>query len=429
MNSDIVTTSFGRRRGSLCHLASQFASRTVNPDRSIDKWKLFRAICEARPMLGITDRSLAVLNALISFYPKAELCEENGLVVFPSNQQLSLRAHGMPEQTLRRHLATLIDAGLILRKDSPNGKRYARKDRSGTINDAYGFSLAPLINRADEIQSIATQVIEERLYLQSLRDKISICRRDIIRFSEIAIEEQAAGNWEQVQQRYLALKSTLNRKSTAAHLTLVLDTLTEMRQEMANWLENHIENRKISANAYQNERLIQSSESESLFETAIVDKTGHKQTSSPAEPKAAEKVEHEPCGEKTTGKAISEGFDLQTVVKACPEIALYGPNGAVRSWYEMKQATSVVRTMLSISQSAYDEAEKAMGVPVATTIIACILERSATIQSPGGYLRNLTEKAVSKQFSIKPMLMSLLRARLSPTQPTIRNVMSIMPTE
>ena len=413
MNSDIVTTSFGRRRGSLGHLASQFASRTVNPNRSIDKWKLFRAICEARPMLGITDRSLVVLNALISFYPKAELSEENGLVVFPSNQQLSLRAHGMPEQTLRRHLATLIDAGLILRKDSPNGKRYARKDRSGAINDAYGFSLAPLINRADEIQSIATQVIEERLYLQSLRDKISICRRDIIRFSEIAVEERAAGNWEQVQQRYLALKSTLNRKSTAAHLTLVLDTLTEMRQEMANWLENHIENQKISANAYQNERLIQRSESESLFETSAVDETGHKQPTPPAEPKAVENVEQKPCGEKTTAKAISESFDLQTVIKACPEIALYGPNGVVRSWQEMKQATSVVRTMLSISQSAYDEAERAMGIRVATTIIACILEKSATIQSPGGYLRNLTEKALSKQFSIRPMLMALLRARLS----------------
>ena len=145
MNSDNVTTPFGRRGVSLGLLANQFASRNVDRSKPIDKWKLFRATCEARPLLGISDRSLAVLNALISFYPKAELSEENGLVVFPSNQQLSLRAHGMPEQTLRRHLTALVDAGLILRKDSPNGKRYARKDRSGDISDAYGFSLAPLI--------------------------------------------------------------------------------------------------------------------------------------------------------------------------------------------------------------------------------------------------------------------------------------------
>lgn len=368
-------------------------------------------------MLGITDRSLAVLNALISFYPKAELCEEHGLIVFPSNQQLSLRAHGMPEQTLRRHLATLIDAGLILRKDSPNGKRYARKDRSGAISDAYGFSLAPLINRANEIQSIATQLIEDRLYLQSLRDKISICRRDIIKFSEIAMEEQAEGHWEQVQQRYLALKSTLNRKSTAAHLVLVLDKLTEMRQDMANWLENHIESQKISANAYQNERLIQSSESESLFEKVDVNHETNQQSTPCAEPKTTKSVDHKPCGQKAKETAVSDGFDLQTVIKACPEIALYGPNGTVRSWHEMKQATNVVRTMLSISQSAYDEAEKTMGVPVTTTIIACILEKSATIQSPGGYLRTLTEKAVSRQFSIKPMLMALLRARLTSASP------------
>ena len=37
---------------------------------------------------------------------------EDDLIVFPSNEQLSLRAHGMPASTLRRHLAGLVDAGL-----------------------------------------------------------------------------------------------------------------------------------------------------------------------------------------------------------------------------------------------------------------------------------------------------------------------------
>jgi DNA-binding transcriptional ArsR family regulator len=33
----------------------------------------------------------------------------------------------MAPTTLRRHFATLVDAGLIIRNDGPNGKRYARK--------------------------------------------------------------------------------------------------------------------------------------------------------------------------------------------------------------------------------------------------------------------------------------------------------------
>ncbi|MGO7830461.1 helix-turn-helix domain-containing protein, partial [Rhizobium johnstonii] len=30
-------------------------------------------------------------------------------------------------------------------KDSPNGKRYARRDRAGDIGEAFGFSVAPLL--------------------------------------------------------------------------------------------------------------------------------------------------------------------------------------------------------------------------------------------------------------------------------------------
>ena len=123
-----VTTPFGRRPMTLGMLASQARGRAVPEDRVVDKWKLFRALCEARPRLGITDRALALMNALLSFYPKAELSGADSLVVFPSNAQLSLRSNGMAEATIRRHLAALVDAGLIARKDSANGKRYARRD-------------------------------------------------------------------------------------------------------------------------------------------------------------------------------------------------------------------------------------------------------------------------------------------------------------
>lgn len=37
-----------------------------------------------------------------------------------------MRANGIAGTTLRENLALLVDAGLIHRNDSPNGKRYAR---------------------------------------------------------------------------------------------------------------------------------------------------------------------------------------------------------------------------------------------------------------------------------------------------------------
>ena len=117
-------------------LANQHQAETSVAGVTRNKWKLFLAVCVSRTTLGVTDRALTVLDALLSFYPKDELSSGAGLVVFPSNNQLSLRARGMTPSTLRRHLAMLIEAGLILRKDSPNGKRYARRDREGEIDQA-----------------------------------------------------------------------------------------------------------------------------------------------------------------------------------------------------------------------------------------------------------------------------------------------------
>ncbi|MFX9212963.1 helix-turn-helix domain-containing protein, partial [Acinetobacter baumannii] len=82
---------------------------------------------------------------LVSFHPDTVLVSGAAdLVVYPSNRQLALRAHGVAPSTLRRHLASLIAAGLLLRRDSPNGKRYARRAASGHIDQAFGFDLGPI---------------------------------------------------------------------------------------------------------------------------------------------------------------------------------------------------------------------------------------------------------------------------------------------
>jgi replication initiation protein RepC len=41
---------------------------------------------------------------------------------------------------------------------------------------------------------------------------------------------------------------------------------------------------------------------------------------------------------------------------------------------------------------------------------ACMLQRTETINSAGGYPRALTEKAKAREFSVGPMLMAALRS-------------------
>ena len=95
-------------------------------------------------------------------------------------------------------------------------------------------------------------------------------------------------------------------------------------------------------------------------------------------------------------------------------MADYGPGGAISSWRDMMGAAVVVRSTLGVSPSAYQDACDVMGPENAATAIACILGRAGHIDSPGGYLRDLTRKAARGEFGLGPMLMALLKTRSEP---------------
>jgi replication initiation protein RepC len=397
METGYVTTPFGRRPMTLALVRRQVATSEADKDRSVDKWKVFRDACEARSLLGVQDRTLAVLDALLSFHPVAELSSDRAMVVFPSNAQLSVRAHGIAGTTLRRHLAALVDAGLIIRRDSPNGKRYARKDRGGEIEMAFGFDLSPLHARAAELAMLAQQVADERARFRRVKEELSICRRDVRKLISAAMEEGADGDWMAVEDIYVGLCARVPRSPTVDQVLEILDEMELLRGEILNLLEVQENLKKTDTNDDQIGRHIQNSKSDSIheFEPRSEKEQG-------AKPVDDDRPKREPIPIKN--------FPLGMVLRACPEIGMYGPGGTVGSWRDMMAAAVTVRSMLGVSPSAYQEACEAMGPENAATAIACILERGGHINSPGGYLRDLTRKAAKGEFSLGPMLMALLRA-------------------
>ena len=269
MQLDHITTPFGRRTMTYAMLADQITAAEIDDDASVDKWKIYQALCEARPRLGITDRALAVLSALISFYPKSELAAGDSLIVFPSNAQLSRRANGMAEQTIRRHLAVLVSAGLLIRKDSANGKRFARRGRAGEIDEAFGFSLKPLLARAEEIVQLASEVEVERLHMRRMKERLTIRRRDVLKLIETALEEGASGDWLAVQDEYRAIFAGYPRKPTLEMTTAALEAMEFLRENILNQLEIQIKTTKSSGNARENERHKQNSKPDSPIESEL----------------------------------------------------------------------------------------------------------------------------------------------------------------
>jgi len=423
MESGSVSTPFGRRPMSFAMLATQQIAETIEPGVIRNKWKLFRAICEARPTLGVTDRALTVLDALLTFYPADEISEERGLIVFPSNAQLSIRARGMTAATLRRHLAGLVEAGLIIRKDSANGKRYARRDGAGDVSEAFGFSLAPLLARAQEIEALAAQAIADRERLRATRERLTICRRDVAKLINMAAEEGAAGDWEMIAAMFREIVARIPRAAGIEHLSSALDEMSLLREEIINRLETQTKTSKIDANESQIERHIQNSnpESISVFEPASEMKQGANSVDRAATLDGDEKNSGvEARGRKPNRPTGVSGdlksFPLGMVLQACPQIADYGPGGRIEKWRDLMSAAVVVRSMLGVSPSAYQDACLAMGPENAATVMACILERGGHINSAGGYLRDLTRRTEAGEFSMGPMLMALMRLNGTPSR-------------
>ena len=377
---------------SLALLAAQNDSREIPKGRVVDKWQIYRNLCEGKSIVGIGDRALAVLNALLSFYPDSELSEENDLIVFPSNAQLSLRAHGMPDATLRRHLVALVDCGLIIRRDSPNGKRYARKGRGGEIQEAFGFSLVPLLARAYEFQAAAERVRADNRALRLMRERITLHRRDIHKLIEAALDEDVPGDWGGLWKRFRGVVEAIPRRACIAELQTIVADLAALRDDVDKLLEIHMKSTYPSGNDSQNERQLSDSNTDSTFEFE------------PASEKSGATAEP-----RTRTTEAPKTYPLGMVLKACPEIADYAVDG-IGNWRDLMITAAQVRGYLGVSPSAYEEACHVMGQEIAAIVIACILQRAQHINSAGGYLRVLTEKATAGQFSVGPMLMAALKA-------------------
>jgi len=400
MNTHISTTPFGRRSLTLAHVASQRNAKARPPERIVHKWQVFRAICAAKMRVGVSERALAVLDALLSFHPETMLSGE-GLVVFPSNQQLALRAHGMAPATLRRHLAALVDCGLVIRRDSPNGKRFARKGQGGEIETAFGFDLSPLVARADELQAWAEEVRAEERALRLVRERITLCRRDIAKMIATGIEEgvpvvlgRGLEGWADLHELFRGLVERIPRTATRPALEPIAEDLALLADEILSLLENHIKTKETSANESQIERHIQNSNPKHLV---VLEPSSEGSQGARAEP------------HPETAKS-PQAYPLGMALDACPDIVDYA-RGGIANWRDFLAVASVVRSMLGISPSAWGAAQAAMGEIPAAIVVAAILQKGAAVTSAGGYLRELTRKAGEGQFSLGPMLMALISAR------------------
>lgn len=387
MMERLTVTPHGSRPVTAALIAQAQAMQSAPQTPYFAKWELFNDLCAARWAYGLTDRDLAVLNALLTFHKGDGLNSNENLIVFPSNASLSERAHGMAESTLRRHLAALVRSGVIARHDSPNGKRYATRGAGGALERAFGFDLTPLLHQARDITAAAQEARAAAARMKREREELTLLKRDAIKLLAYAVEEGASGPWKEIELQLLSIHKASRRQLDANALAAVMRELRGVVDKIKRAL---VQSEEMDGNDVKCERHYQNSKTHSIDLESALEKDGAEtEPPSPA---------HSPEPPR---------LPLSLVVKACPDIEPYFGD-SIRHWHQLVAAASLVRGMMGISADAWENAQRSMGPETAAITVAGILQRVESIKSPGGYLRSLTDKAKAGAFSPGPMIMALL---------------------
>mgnify|MGYP006192357901 FL=1 len=372
------------------------------PGKPVNKWELLRELSKAQAAFGVSERDLTVLQGLLSFFPDDALGGNAEMVVFPSNKAICERLNGMPCSTMRRHLARLVEAGLLMRRDSPNGKRYVRKH--GEVRVAFGFDLSPLYCRTEEIARAAEAVREAEDRVRQLREVVSLMRRDLAALAEFGEELQPGlGLWDQFRGKAVLTARALRRKLTLEELSTYRTDLEALLNHARNVIDGP-ETEKMNTNGAQIERHHHNSNEESIDIEPALEKGGAAAD--------APDVETDAPGadvEEADTRRVPK-IPLHLVIAGCPSLKTFY-QGDIRHWHQLFDAACHVRPAMGISASAWEEAQRFMGPEQASIVVVAMLERFEDIRSPGGYLRALTSKAAAGEFSCGPMVMALMSRR------------------
>lgn len=332
-----------------------------------DKWALLDALALVADRHGLSHRNLAVLRALLTFFPTRDLPAEAGAgVVYPSNRTLCARLNGMPESTLRRHLAALVRSGVITRQDSANRKRFARF--GGVV---FGFDLSPLARAATELAEAAEDARMEARRIEALRARLAAAR-------QTALDEGMA------EEELEEVRLSLRRKLTSAELGHLVETLEARLTTPA----RHCETAETVASHSRNERHIQAT-----------DKSGSVREEPGVDPRP-----HMP--------------ELSEVLRNCSEYQSFFP-GPCRDWPQLVSLADRLHAMLGIDAETYRSARAVMGEREAAVTVLCMLEKVSDIRRPGAYLRGLSKRAGQGRFNLPGMLKAVRGGGLSADNPAL----------
>ncbi|WP_292675976.1 helix-turn-helix domain-containing protein, partial [Mesorhizobium sp.] len=107
-----------------------------------------------------------------------------------------------------------------------------------------------------EFKELAEVVRAEKKAYRVVKERLTICRRDIVKMIDAGIEEGVPANWGRIQQAYQAIVGKIPRTAPRQVLEAIAAELEELWAEVREALESFVKTKNMSANESHIERHI-----------------------------------------------------------------------------------------------------------------------------------------------------------------------------
>lgn len=332
-----VTASHGERETPV------LSADNAIPDRHI----MVDLLRKAAALIGLTPPVIATLDAMISCLPP----KRKHHTVFASNATLTFRRNGISDRTIRRHASILQNAGLLVRHDSPNRKRFTKTNPQTGNMLRFGFDLSPLYQQLPQIAALAANATAEQERISYAKTKIR------------AIAQSVLSTDPHDPDAIHALR-LLRRKLTLEACENLLSKL-----QTAPMPAEHIDPQttKMTATDSQNVRHHQNSNKEYID---------------------CETSEH---NTEQTPLSINE------LLASCPEAQQYALK-KIGCFSEVIAHARSLAPMMGIDENTYQTAQDRIGPLATATTIWAMMEFHTRIRKAGAYFRSITVGSKSETF-------------------------------
>ncbi len=352
------------------HITAPLGSRSTEIVPAVnsqpDRFGVIEVVRNASTSLGLKAPIIATLDALLSCLPP----KRSHNFVFASNATIAFKRNGISDRTIRRHIAQLAEAGLLVRSDSPNRKRFSKSDMSTGNVLRFGFDLSPLFKSYEQVCAMAEDCAKQASHISFLRTKI---RCAIARTMELDGSRVDAEN---------ALRA-LRRKLSAEELYSLLNSLVSVEENQGTNAGADVSTEaEMSATDGQNVRHHHNSKKE-LIDSDVAEKTKARQPED---------------------QLVSIG----SLVNACNEAASYLQHPA-ESLSDVIGHARTLAPMMGIDSTTYRAAEDRLGELGTAVTVWGLLQLQGKIRQIGAYFRAITTGNRSSSFDPWAMIKSLVK--------------------